>query len=74
MTRRPVTEKEGKGEGEKSIGPWMKYGHANLIFVPKMNCTHCDVTTCRFVGGLSNKKAVILLSFIKFVSFCIGCN
>ena len=27
---RPVTDKEGKGEGEKSISPWMKYGHANL--------------------------------------------
>ena len=26
----PVTEKERKGEGKSSIGPRMKYGHANL--------------------------------------------
>ena len=26
----PVTGKERRGEGKKSIGPRMKYGHANI--------------------------------------------
>ena len=26
----PVTEKESMQEGKRSIGPWMKYVHANL--------------------------------------------
>ena len=29
----PVTGKEGKGEGNKSIGPRTKYGHANLTLI-----------------------------------------
>ena len=32
----PVTEKERKGEGKSSIGPRMKYGHANLIVCKSM--------------------------------------
>ena len=27
----PVTEKERRGERKSSIGPRMKYGHANLM-------------------------------------------
>ena len=44
----PVTKKERRREGKRSIGPRMKYGHANLI--------HYDVTLESFCSGLSNKK------------------
>ena len=28
-----MTEKEGKREGKKSIGPWTKYGHAGPLLI-----------------------------------------
>ena len=34
----PVTEKERRGEGKSSIGPKMKYGHANH----KLNCPYTN--------------------------------
>ena len=34
----PVIEKEGMREGKRSIGPRMKYGHANLSSF----CTHTN--------------------------------
>ena len=39
----PVTERKGKGKGKMSLGPWTKYGHANLIlFCPYTN-ERCSV-------------------------------
>ena len=48
----PVTEKERRHEGKRSIGPRMKYGHANLM-------TSLD---SHFAGGLSKKSTSIILS------------
>ena len=42
----PVTEKERRREAKRSIGPRIKYGHANH-----------DVTRQSICRGLSNKKA-----------------
>ena len=75
----PVTEKEGKGEGNMSIGPWTKYGHANLTsFCPctngrcSMNCMHRDVTRqCISRGAKYLKSRVILLHNIVYCKECL---
>ena len=46
----PVTEKERRGEGKSSIGPRMKYGHANH----KSNCLYTN-GRCS-ISNLSNVK------------------
>ena len=38
----PVTEKESMREGKRSIGPRIKYGHANLSSV----CAHTNKRVC----------------------------
>ena len=43
----PVTEKERRGEGKSSIGPRMKYRHANH----KLNCPYTNKRCCLWRHG-----------------------
>ena len=57
----PVTEREGKGEENKSIGHWTKYGHSRLI------------SFCSYTNGMSSVFYLPLLflctcPLYKFVS------
>ena len=42
----PVTKKEWKGEGKKSICPWIKYGHANLNSYTTVHYTDLFLSFC----------------------------
>ena len=53
----PVTEKESMREGKRSIGPWMKYGQANL----NSFCTH----TIKQVNNLKIQHGLIHLNEFK---------
>ena len=56
----PVTEKERRGEGKSSIGPRMKYGHAN------------HKSNCPYTNGRCSVSTLPLLSLydIMIVSLC----